>query len=165
MKKMKKSTRKKLFEYVESIELRKGYCNEVDLYRLIDVWLLVFDDMEKYDNSAPMTQLSKMWRDLKTIYYNIQFRENPELKFDLDKVVPIKKEKDICDKCLKVCEIYEKGGKNIEDICVEVGFTGDTFRRYINKYDFLRSKYLQSKRIKSKFKKRYIKKSEKLRLE
>ncbi len=165
MKKMKKSTKEKLFDYVESIERRGGYCNEIDLFRLIDVWLLVFDDMEKYDNRPAQTQLSKMWRDLKVVYYNIQFRENPNLKFNLDKVVPIKKEKDICDKCIQICEIYQKGGKNIEDICQEIGFTSDTFRRYINKYDFLRSKYLQSKKIKSKFKKTYIKKSEKLRLE
>ena len=161
MKKMKKSTKEKLFDYVESIERRGGYCDEIDLFRLIDVWLLVFDDMEKYDNRPAQTQLSKMWRDLKVVYYNIQFRENPNLKFNLDKVVPIKKEKDICDKCIQICEIYQEGKENLDDICKKNNFTSDTFRRYVNKYDFLKSKYLHCKKTKSKNKITNIKKMDK----
>lgn len=62
-----------VINFVEELERRKGYCNEIELFRLLDLWILVFDDFERYDNISPIKQFQRMWRDIKMVYVNIQF--------------------------------------------------------------------------------------------
>lgn len=145
-----KKYEKKVISFVEELERRKGYCNEIELFRLLDLWLLVFEEIERYDNLSPNKQFERMWRDIKMVYVNIQFLNKPKDIESFKRYISDVREKELIELCYNICKMMATGDYTLNDACKESGTNEAMFQVMRGKYAFLNEEYKKSKNLKSK---------------
>lgn len=146
---MNSDLKSKLVNFVNKIEKRRGYCTEVELFEIVDLWLLVFDEMIRYENLTVTKQIERMWRDLKMIYINIEWVQSPEKINELKRNISNVKDKELIEMALKICELISTGKWTLNESCILVGATEKTFQSIRTRYQFLNEEYKKSKKLKS----------------
>ena len=63
---------KEVCRFVKDIELKGGYCDMADIYKLLSLWVDTSKRTNKYDQRPINIQIEKMWIDLKKIYNDSQ---------------------------------------------------------------------------------------------
>lgn len=139
-----------VINFVEELERRKGYCNEIELFRLLDLWILVFDDFERYDNISPIKQFERMWRDIKMVYVNIQFLNSPKDIEKFKKYISHVREKELIELCYNICKMISTGDYTLNEACLHNGTNEAMFQVMRCKYAFLMEEYKISKKLKTK---------------
>lgn len=145
-----KKYEKQVISFVEELEHRKGYCNEIELFKLLHIWLLVFEDVERYDNLSPVKQFERMWRDIKMVYVNIQFLNRPKDIEKFKRCINDIREKEMVDVCQNICKMISTGNYTLKQACHENGTNEAAFQVMRFKYTFLNEEYKKSKNLKSK---------------
>lgn len=146
---MNSDLKNKLINFVSKIEKRLGYCNEVELFEIVDLWLLVFDEEIKYENLTVTKQLERMWRDLKMISINIEYFDHPEKINELKRNISSLRDKELIEMSLKICELVSSGKHSLDESCRIVGSTIKTFQNTRTRYQFLNEEYKKAKKLKS----------------